>query len=142
MENNNDDFEIIIEESSDEGFNKSIEVYNIHNAKQSIKESGFAVVVEGPFDCWRMHSYGVKNVIAILGSSMSKRQSEILLNSGAKKLALMLDSDEAGVKASLRIKSMFNKEFDISRILTDKKDPDSISMEEFHATIAPQIRAI
>jgi DNA primase len=89
-----------------------------------------------------MHSYGVKNVIAILGSSMSKRQSEILLNSGAKKLALMLDSDEAGVKASLRIKSMFNKEFDISRILTDKKDPDSISMEEFHTTIAPQIRAI
>lgn len=124
------------------GFNKSIEVYNIHNAKQSIMESGFAVVVEGPFDCWRMHSYGVKNVIAILGSSMSRRQGDILSNNGAKKLALMLDSDEAGIKASLRIKSMFNKEFDVSRILTEQKDPDSVSQEEFDSTIAPQIRAI
>jgi len=124
------------------GFNKSIEIYNINNAADEIKSSGFAVVVEGPFDCWRMHMYGIKNVVGIMGSSMSNRQADLLHSVGAVKLGLMLDSDEAGTKAASKIKSLFNSRFSISKILTDNKDPDMLSLEEFNCKVLPQIKVL
>jgi len=124
------------------GFNKSIEIYNIHNAASEIKKTGFAVIVEGPFDCWRMHMYGVRNVVAVMGSSLSNRQADLLQSVGANKLGLMMDSDEAGIKAASRIKSLFNSRFSISKILTDNKDPDMLSREDFESQVLPQIQVL
>ena len=124
------------------GFNKSIEIYNIQNACSSIDESGVAVIVEGPFDCWRFHSYGLKNTVAILGSSMSLNQINMLLKCGAKKLAIALDSDEAGQSAFKRIKNIYGDKIQIYKISMDKKDPDSLTEEEFTKYIVPQIKVL
>ena len=80
------------------GFHKSHVVYNLHRAKELAKEKGL-IVVEGFFDCMRLHQAGVFNVVALMGSSLSEEQeaastSMRWVRSG--KIALMFDEDEAG----------------------------------------------
>jgi DNA primase len=77
-----------------------------------------------------------------MGSSLSNRQADLLQSVGANKLGLMMDSDEAGIKAASRIKSLFNSRFSISKILTDNKDPDMLSREDFESQVLPQIQVL
>lgn len=124
------------------GFNKSIEIYNIDKACSSIQSSGIVVIVEGPFDCWRLHSCGLKNTVALLGSSLSISQFNLLQKCGAKTFAIALDSDDAGQAAYQRIKSLYGDKVKISKIFFDKKDPDSLTDDEFNRYITPQINIL
>ena len=124
------------------GLNKSTELYNIHNSKQEIKDTGICIIVEGPFDCWRLHSFGLNNVVAILGSTMSNRQIETLISCGAKHLLLALDSDKAGKEATQRIQKIFSKTIKISTIILDEKDPEQMKISDYRRIIKPQIEAI
>jgi DNA primase len=59
------------------------------------------IIVEGFFDCMKLWQHGVKRVIALMGSSLSAAQEELIrthtkANSG---LIVMLDEDEAGQAA-------------------------------------------
>ena len=100
------------------------------------------VIVEGPFDCWRLHSCGLKNTVALLGSSLSVSQFNLLQKCGAKTFAIALDSDDAGQAAYQRIKSLYGDKVKISKIFFDKKDPDSLTDEEFNRYITPQINIL
>lgn len=124
------------------GFNKSIEIYNIDKACATINSTGIAVIVEGPFDCWRLHSYGLKNTVALLGSSMSLNQLALLQKCGAKKLAIALDSDDAGQAAYQRIKNLYGDKIQMSKIFLDKKDPDGLTDDEFNKYVAPQLKVL
>jgi DNA primase len=55
--------------------------------------------VEGFFDCLKVHQAGYGNVVALMGASVSDRQSE-LLDTYFRELVVMLDGDEAGRRAS------------------------------------------
>jgi len=44
------------------GFHKSSVVYNLHRAKDHAKDQGL-IVVEGFFDCMRLHQAGIPNVV-------------------------------------------------------------------------------
>lgn len=55
-----------------------------------------AVLVEGPFDCLALHSAGVQNPVAILGSSLSKDQASLLAEVGVRTCKLLYDGDVAG----------------------------------------------
>ena len=59
------------------GFHKSQVVFNLHRA---VGESArCALVVEGFFDCLRVHQAGYRNVVALLGVSLSEVQEQLLL---------------------------------------------------------------
>ena len=60
------------------GFHKSLVVYNLHRAKDHAKEQGL-IVVEGFFDCMRLHQAGIPNVVALMGSSLSEEQEALLV---------------------------------------------------------------
>ena len=79
------------------GFRKSQVVFNLYRAAAT--QAGWAIVVEGFFDCLKVHQAGYDNVVALMGVSASPRQSE-LLRSRFGELLLMLDGDEAGRQAS------------------------------------------
>jgi len=82
------------------GFRKSQVVFNLHRAVQSAaRQGGVAIVVEGFFDCLKVHQAGYGNVVALMGASVSDRQSE-LLHTYFRELVVMLDGDEAGRRAS------------------------------------------
>src|SRR5215510_396902 len=82
------------------GFRKSQVVFNLHRAIEFAgRQGGVAIVVEGLFDCLKVHQAGYGNVVAWMGASLSDRQSE-LLHRYFRELVVMLDGDEAGRRAS------------------------------------------
>src|SRR5205823_9265116 len=60
-----------------QGFRKSLELFNIDRA---IKESADKplVIVEGFFDCMKLHQYGCRKTVALMGSTMSAAQEEMI----------------------------------------------------------------
>ena len=78
-----------------QGFKKSLELFNIDRA---IKESGPLVIVEGFFDCMKLHQHGCRKVVALMGSSMSIAQEELIRRhtDSQSQIIVMLDEDDAG----------------------------------------------
>ena len=61
------------------GFHKSQVVFNLHRAVEcAARQGGVAIIVEGFFDCLKVHQAGYGNVVALMGASLSDRQSELL----------------------------------------------------------------
>lgn len=92
------------------GFKKNLVLYNLHRAKES--NEGCLTLVEGFFDVISMWQNGIKNVAALMGTSLSEQQECLLLDFLVKdgKLRLMLDADEAGKNAETEIiKKLINK---------------------------------
>jgi DNA primase len=79
------------------GFAKSLELFNLHRAAAS--GSGEVIVVEGFFDCVRVHQAGYPAVVALMGSAMSRAQEQLLIQRFSR-VTFMLDGDAAGRAAS------------------------------------------
>lgn len=104
------------------GFRKSQVVFNLHRAVAT--QAGWAIVVEGFFDCLKVHQAGYVNVVALMGVSASPRQWQ-LLRSHFGELVLMLDGDEAGRRASV----VLAKRWPVARInaVPWGRQPDQLS---------------
>ena len=78
-----------------DGFRRSAVLFNMHRAK-AYADRGLTVV-EGFFDCFKVHQAGFPNVVALMGSSLSDAQEQLLL-AHTDRIALMFDGDDAGTK--------------------------------------------
>jgi 5S rRNA maturation endonuclease (ribonuclease M5) len=78
-----------------QGFRKSQELFNIDRA---IKESGSLFIVEGFFDAMKLHQHGCRKVVAIMGSTLSAAQEELIRQhtNSQSHVIVMLDENEAG----------------------------------------------
>ncbi len=74
-------------------FVKSAVVYNLHRAREHA-DTGL-IVVEGFFDCMKVHQAGFPNVVALMGSTLSDLQ-ELLLLTHTDRLVVLFDGDDAG----------------------------------------------
>jgi len=79
------------------GFRKSIELFNLDRAIKEPKEAPL-VIVEGFFGCMMLHQHGCRKVVALMGSSMSAAQEELIRNhtNSHSQIIVALDEDEAG----------------------------------------------
>ena len=118
-------------------FNKSKILYGLNWAKNSIKESSTAVIVEGYFDVITAHEHGFTNVVGCMGTSITDEQLKIL-NPLCSKIILSLDSDVAGKKATYNnlikiISNTENPELLHEKIYicdsNEKDDPDEMIRE-------------
>ena len=82
-------------------FHKSANMYAIDRAKATITSSGTAIVVEGYTDVIALHEAGVTNVVATLGTALT-REHVRLLGRFAKRVVYLFDGDEAGLRAADR----------------------------------------
>lgn len=82
------------------GFAKSEILFNFHRAAAAEKPA--VVVVEGFFDCFKLHQAGVRSVVALMGSALSASQQRLLLDR-FRSVILMLDGDAAGRRAAAEI---------------------------------------
>lgn len=87
--------------SESELFNKSAFLYGLNLARESIRRSGSAVLVEGYLDAISAHQAGVGNVVATMGTALST-QHAILLKRFTTQVVLAYDGDNAGQSATLR----------------------------------------
>lgn len=83
------------------GFRKSLFLFNLHRAIQC-PPPRTAVVVEGFFDCMKVHEAGHPCVVALMGSSLSSHQAD-LLPPYFTEVILMLDGDGTGRAATAAI---------------------------------------
>jgi DNA primase len=79
------------------GFRKSLELFNIDRALKEPKEAPL-VIVEGFFDCMKLHQLGCRKTVALMGSTMSAAQEELIRkHTGSQsQVIVMLDEDDAG----------------------------------------------
>ena len=113
------------------GFRKSMEIFNLDRA---VKEPGSLVIVEGFFGCMKLHQLGCKKVVALMGSSLSTAQEELLRKHSDRnsQVIIMLDEDEAGRAGREDIAVRLAK-FAFVKIHTFDKDgqqPDNLTVEE------------
>ncbi len=80
-----------------QGFRKSLEIFNIDRALKEPADKTL-VIVEGFFDCMKLHQHGCRKVVALMGSTLSAGQEELIRKSSSPKsqVVIMLDEDEAG----------------------------------------------
>src|SRR5258708_941078 len=106
-------------------YHKSSSFYGLYSTKEFIKKEGFAVVVEGEIDLISSFQVDIKNIVAIKGSAFTEGQARLLARY-TKEVVLALDSDFAGVAASIRgIKILEDAGFEIRVAKLGKyKDPD------------------
>ena len=89
-----------------------------------------AIVVEGFFDCLRVHQAGYRNVVALMGSSLAEAQEE-LLRKHFQQLVLMLDGDDTGRRASQQLATQLWRKVSLSIVQVPRgRQPDQLSGEE------------
>ena len=105
-------------------FNKRQNLYGLNFARKEIKDRS-VILVEGYMDLISLYQYGIRNVVATLGTALTDGQGS-LIKRYADTVIISYDSDEAGIKATLRAIEILNK-LDINvKVLNLKecKDPD------------------
>jgi DNA primase len=82
-------------------FHKGRLLYNLHQAKQAIRQAEFAVLVEGYFDALRLVQVGIENVVAPLGTGLTPDQATLLRRFTGQVVSLY-DGDAPGLRATFR----------------------------------------
>ena len=106
-------------------FKKGQILFNYHRAKQEIKRKKEVILVEGNMDAIRMFASGIKNVVALMGTSLTEEQVAIIKSLRAK-IILMFDNDSAGEIATYQNGTILEEANLIPYIvrLSGEKDPD------------------
>lgn len=111
-------------------FHKSKALYGIHLAKQHIIKSDVAIVTEGYTDVIACHEAGIKNVVATLGTALTREHARILQRL-CSTVVLLFDGDAAGQRAADRgVEVFFAERIDVKVCtLPDDLDPDELLRE-------------
>ncbi|NPA33061.1 MAG: DNA primase [Aquificae bacterium] len=80
-------------------FKKRKNLFGLYEARDYIKDEGFAILVEGYFDVLRLFSEGIRNVVAPLGTALTEEQAQ-LLSRFTKKVYVLFDGDPAGARSA------------------------------------------
>ncbi|MGB3226154.1 MAG: DNA primase [Desulforhopalus sp.] len=112
-------------------FNKSKLLLGLYQQKDDIRRRNEAVLVEGNFDLISLVAGGCTNVVAPLGTALTREQLR-LIKRFAEKVTLLFDGDTAGVQAAVRGVPFFLAEQVVGRValLPDGHDPDTFIREK------------
>lgn len=112
-------------------FTKSLNLYNYHNVKNTARRDGYCYVLEGFMDVMALDKAGLKNAVALMGTSLSGEQIGLLRRLGAE-IRLCLDGDAPGQRGMMKIilqLSQANLPFRLVCNPNDLRDPDDILQE-------------
>ncbi|HAS16323.1 MAG TPA: DNA primase, partial [Nitrospiraceae bacterium] len=106
-------------------FNKGALLYGLNIAKDGVRESGYAIIVEGYMDVIAVCQSGIPNVAGTLGTALTVNHLRVL-NRFCKEVILTFDPDIAGRNAALRTVDIFIESGIRGKvlILPEGEDPD------------------
>ncbi len=106
-------------------YRKSYVLYNLHRAKDAIRKSDYAVLVEGYMDVIGVYSAGVRNVVASCGTALTNTQVRALKRHSGR-IVVNFDPDAAGANAAERsIQMLLDEGFQVRVLeLEGDLDPD------------------
>jgi len=98
-------------------FSKSRLLYGLDLAKQAMRRTRTALVMEGYTDCIMAHQHGFEDAVAVLGTALGPQHVQILRRY-ADRVILVLDGDEAGQRRTNEVLELFVAQQVDLRILT------------------------
>jgi DNA primase len=106
-------------------FKKNNTLYALDLALPTVKIDNRILILEGYIDVISLYSYGIKNVVATLGTALTENHLS-LLKRYTENIVLIFDGDDAGIKASLRSVDIFLNSSLYAKIvlIPEKLDPD------------------
>ena len=113
-------------------FDKSRYIFGLYQAKEAIRKSDVAVIVEGNLDVISSHQAGVKNVVATSGTAMTTQHLKSLSRL-AGRIRLAFDGDRAGVNATERAINLAQEvgvELEVVSLPDGVKDPDELIQKD------------
>ena len=126
-----DDFKYILTA----GFDKNSVIYNLNFAKEFARELPL-IVVEGFKSVWRLYDYGIKNVVATMGSVITPGQINLFCQYALNGIVVMFDNDAAGVFGAVQAYKELKSKLNVNMIfITDVNengkglDPSDLSKE-------------
>jgi DNA primase len=120
------------------GFRKSQVLFNLDRAIETGGQN--VIVVEGFFDALKVYQAGHPGVVALMGSSFSQRQSELLLSRFAS-VTLMLDGDQPGRHAAEVMAELLRPKVLVHQVeLPNRVQPDQLSSAEISVLVGPPNR--
>lgn len=122
-------------------YTKGRHLFGLNLSREEIRRKGFAILVEGYLDLIIPYQFGVRNVVASLGTALTPEQVKIL-GRFARRVVVNYDGDRAGRKAAKRaidglLQTLISEEFDVKvLVLPGGADPDefirSHGVEEYN----------
>jgi DNA primase len=128
-------------------YTKGNNLYGLSRTREAIRQAGFSLLVEGYFDLIALWGAGIQNVVATLGTALTKSQVD-LFRRYTTRVAVVFDPDEAGRKALARSLELFlaGNVHAKAVILPEGHDPDDFvrtrgreSMEALVARAVPMV---
>jgi DNA primase len=112
-------------------YSKSTVLYHLDRAKEALRRSDFAVLVEGYMDAIAVARAGISNVVASCGTSLAEPQIKLLARF-TRRVIVNYDPDTAGQTATERsISLLLEQDFEVRVLaLPGKADPDKFIREQ------------
>jgi len=115
-------------------FRKSLVLFNLCRA---IHHGKRVVIVEGFFDCFKVYQAGIPCVVALMGCSLSCRQTD-LLEQHFEETVLLLDGDKAGRAASTTIAAQLVPKLSTKLVqVPEGSQPDQLSEDQIRCLCIP-----
>src|SRR5438046_10569392 len=104
---------------------KGRNLFGLDVSRDEIRGQGFAILVEGYLDLIVPYQFGVRNVVASLGTALTPEQVK-LVGRFARKVLVNYDGDRAGVQAAKRaIETLLAENLEVKvLVLPDNADPE------------------
>ena len=111
-------------------FHKSDNLYGLNIARKARKTE--LIIVEGYMDVVAMHKWGFANTVGVLGTALNDAHTRLLKSAGCKSVVLMLDGDNAGIRATLRaIPPLTKAGIKVKTLNVNHHDPSAKDPDEY-----------
>ncbi|MDR0458531.1 MAG: toprim domain-containing protein, partial [Burkholderiaceae bacterium] len=125
-------------------FHKGRELYGLYEARQAIREQGYALIVEGYMDVVALAQFGQGNAVATLGTACTAEHVQKLFRFTSG-IVFSFDGDAAGRNAARKaLDAALPCATDVRRVkflfLPPEHDPDSFIRAEGDAAFAAAVR--
>jgi len=122
------------------GFLKSQLLFNFHRA--AAVNTFAVVVVEGFFDCVKVHQAGVRSVVALMGTALSDQGQQLLLQR-FRQVTLMLDGDTAGRHGTEVIAGRLAGRCAVRVVAVPaSKQPDQLDSDEIRGLLGEDLKQV
>ncbi|MGI8897466.1 MAG: DNA primase [Pyrinomonadaceae bacterium] len=104
---------------------KGRNLFGLNLTRDEIRRQDYAILVEGFLDLIVPYQFGIRNVVASLGTALTPDQVKLLARF-ARKVVVNYDGDRAGVQAAKKaIETLLAEDLEVKvLVLPDNSDPD------------------
>ena len=104
---------------------KGRNLFGLNLTRDEIRRQGYVILVEGFLDLIIPYQFGIRNVVASLGTALTPDQVKLLARF-ARKVVVNYDGDQAGVQAAKKaIETLLAEDLEVKvLVLPDNADPD------------------